>query len=601
MTVKFVLILISILVLVSSHKGGRKPDQVIELFRHGARSPNGNYEIWPDLGEGQLTSEGMREHYQLGKTLAEKYSHLIETGFNRNDFYAVSNDVQRCIESGLVHLTSVFRGKSSTLTGTNSPQESYQQKLIEQIGKFIPESEKDRGNIVPIQIDVVDPTTKLIFRGNEPQYCPNLGVWGTENLYNNDAQMAWNTFSATIEKANSKLLSYQQIYDIGSLVLSYDAIIAAIYDKRATPGEIKDKALIKELELAFAYYIYHLEQSQKIQRHLSAFNTLDVVLREMANFKEGKNPKKMVFLSGHDKNLYSVLAAFDVINKDCLLENYNTFVQIGRPKHAQCYYPYFASNLVFEFYNDPTNPYVQFYYNDVLIPLCNGKESCSYHEFVKFVKHSTGNLNGLADYNKKCTDDPNFVVQQLERSNPHPNQQEQIDQEMEREREREKERNRENEKEMELERQRNQEREQERNRERERERDKAREQENSKDHEIKKGGDNPNHGSEPKNQERPHHQGENQRDDQNQKDHDEIISKGKDQDFHVKNPPSSTEQEETDKTIKAVRSEGTKGIISIIMIFIVAVGSILVFLRTLLKRRKYTQIVDADSASIEIA
>jgi len=599
MTVKFVLFLMSVLVLASSHKGGRKPDQVIELFRHGARSPNGNYEVWPDLREGQLTSEGMREHYQLGKTLSEKYSYLIETGYNLNDFYAISNDVQRCIESGLVHLTGVFRGKSSTLTGTNSPQESYQQKLIEQIDKLIPSSEKDRGDIVPIQIDVVDSTSKLIFRGNEPQNCPNLGAWGTENLYNYEAQMAWSTFLSTIEKANAKLPNYQQIYDIGSLVLSYDAIIAAIFDKRAAPGGIKDKALIKELELVFAYYIYHLEQSQEIQRHLSSFNTLDVVLREMANFREGKNPKKMVFLSGHDKNLYSVLAAFGVINKDCLLENYDSFIKVGRPQHAQCYYPYFASNLVFEFYNDPTNPYVQFYYNDVLIPLCDGKESCDYHDFVKFVKHATGNLNGLAEYNQKCTDNPYVVAQELERSKSNK---EEMDQEKEKEREVEIEIERE--REMDREKERNRQNEIEMKKEMDRERDQAQEQEYTEDpklHEGQRGGDEPDSGSELENQDRPHHQGgdENQKDPEDKEN--ENTLKEKDQNLHVKNPTPNTEQ--NDKTIKAViKSEGNKNLISLVVICIVAVGSILVFLRVFLNRRKnYMPIGEPEAASLEIA
>jgi hypothetical protein len=568
-TLRFVFVALSLLVLASSHGARRKPDQVIELFRHGARSPNGDYDPWADLERGQLTSEGMREHYHLGKTLSEKYSHLIETGYDPQDFYAISNDVQRCVESAIVHLTSLFRGKQSTLKGKGHPQESYQRQLIDQISNLIP---KDEGSLSPINVDIVDSNTQMIFRGNEPQNCPNLGYWASTNFYSPQAQAGWDTFLDTISEVNSKLPDSQQIYDIGRLVLAYDAIIAAKFDKRRPPGGIEDEVLIKKLELACAYFIYHLEQGQKIQRQLSSFHTLDVVLREMKNFREGKDPKKMVFLSGHDKNLYSVLAAFNIVNNGCLLGNYESYVKTQKLKHSQCYYPYFASNLVFEFYNDPTDPYVQFYYNDVLIPLCNGQEKCSYNKFVQFVEDATGN-NDKNEYNRKCTGNPTQVVEELNKPiKPKPVHKD------------------------------------------------DQKPEGKGNHPKHNEGDNKPNPPPPQKDE--NHNNPPKRDhDQAEKEHNENPqpqptpsmeeNQNKIENENEKNQSSSSTSEETKNSpttktenIKALveNGGGNHSIVSLLIICLVVLSSIVVFARILLNRRKYIQIEeDPDATSLEIA
>jgi len=588
-TLRLVFIALSLLVLAASHGGRRKPDQVIELFRHGARSPNSDFQIWPDLQKGQLTSEGMREHYQLGKALSEKYPHLIEAGYDPKDFYAVSNDVQRCVESALVHLTSLFRGKQSTLKGKGHPQESYQRQLIDQISNLIP---KDERTISPINVDIVDSNTQFIFRGNEPQNCPNLGFWSGGNFYSPQAQAGWNTFLDTISELNSKLPGNQQIYDIGSLVLAYDAIIAAKFDKRAPPGGIEDEVLIKKLELAFAYFIYHLEQGQEIQRHLSSFHTLDVVLREMRNFREGKDPKKMVFLSGHDKNLYSVLAAFNIVNNGCLLDNYDSYIRTQKLKHSQCYYPYYASSLVFEFYNDPTEPYVQFYYNDVLIPICNGQEKCSFNKFVHFVKDATGN-NNKDEYNRKCTGNPYEIVEELRNSKskpkPKPHEEPPV---------------------------RKEEKEPEQNPPRPDNPDNPKHDDkptqpshqDNNDHNPPKRDDNKPH---PEQAGKEHPEGPQQppentpplEENKNKIENENEIPKEEENDHQ-----SSTSSEENSKTSQPQKIEalagngsGNHSIVSFIIICIVALSSIVVFLRVLLNRRKYLQLEDPDHASLEVA
>jgi len=142
--------------------------------------------------------------------------------------------------------------------------------------------------------------------------------------------------------------------------------------------------------------------SQDVQREILSFHSLNEILKQLADFREGKNAKKLALYSGHDINLYVILSAFGIITEDCLLANYQGEVQGKDRPYPNCKYPKFASNLIFEFYNDTKAPYVKFYYNDKLIRLCGNNDHCSYKEFIAFVQKSYGNHN-LESWTEICT------------------------------------------------------------------------------------------------------------------------------------------------------------------------------------------------------
>ena len=81
--------------------------------------------------------------------------------------------------------------------------------------------------------------------------------------------------------------------------------------------------------------------------------------------------------------------------------NFQSYLENKTLVYPNCYFPYFASDVAFEFYNDTNSPTVEFYYNGVLIPLCNGQDACSYDDFVFFARNATGN-NTLETYFAKC-------------------------------------------------------------------------------------------------------------------------------------------------------------------------------------------------------
>ncbi|KAJ6648315.1 Testicular acid phosphatase like [Pseudolycoriella hygida] len=86
------------------------------IFRHGHRTtlesfPNDPYKdeskYWPE-GFGQLTNEGKRQQFELGKYFRRRYGKLISSKYSRNEVYIQSTDFDRTIMSAQVNLAGLF-------------------------------------------------------------------------------------------------------------------------------------------------------------------------------------------------------------------------------------------------------------------------------------------------------------------------------------------------------------------------------------------------------------------------------------------------------------------------------------------------------------
>jgi len=84
-----------------------------------------------------------------------------------------------------------------------------------------------------------------------------------------------------------------------------------------------------------------------------------------------------------------------------------------------CQLPKFASNIIFDFFNDTTNPYVKFYYNAILIPLCDAQESCTYGNFLSLIQKASQN-HTLQTWNDTCNGKP--IQQNIGKEEKSPSQ-----------------------------------------------------------------------------------------------------------------------------------------------------------------------------------
>jgi len=376
------------------------------VFRHGARGPQHSYDPSWNLSEySNLTPVGMRQHYILGKVLAEKYSHLFGENYDYNDIYMLSDSVPRCIQSAVAHFYGIYLNTGPALK-KDYPKElaipPYQDARVKAIAKTLSNDEALRYNYVPNIVNIIDNTQAYIYKPNGLPYCPNSLIWEEQNLKDKQAQIGMEIFADTLDNINKYLDGSYEISNLRDIKGIGEVIMCDLADNRTLPYGLDDNPdLVTNLTYAYSWAGFHIWGGQEIQRQLYGFGLIDSMIKQLTAFREGKNFSKVALFSGHDSNLYAILAAFGVLTEDCLLENFRSYTANKTLTNPNCYFPFFASNLIIELYNTTVSPTVRFYYNNALISLCNGKPECTLDEFITFARKATGNIN-LIGFLLKC-------------------------------------------------------------------------------------------------------------------------------------------------------------------------------------------------------
>lgn len=387
-------ILFTVLLLSFFSISGAELVQVLQITRHGARTPTA-FEFKPDQYPytlGELTSLGKIQQYHLGQEMRQRYVNkfkFISQDFDPSEVVVKSSGKQRVIESALSFINGLYPQTESK--GMMIENHYYHDSLID---KLLPHSERhncvDELSMKNINIDLewaekvlqVIPMEKdMFFHADQGKNCPLVAaklkaLKTSENIQNLEKIFKEGVYPQIVDVINSELntdrLSVDSL-DIISAKRVLDSHRCNTFHNVEYPSFNETTLkLLEDLRHTHIYQILYKDHSVISVAVSKLLEDFQNYIHKKLHHNEG--PKYIVY-SAHDHNIE---ALFSVLLEESLLEDRKYFMVE------------FASTLTIELHSEDSDKdayYLKFLYNDELLPVkwCESNH-CSINEFKKIIE-----------------------------------------------------------------------------------------------------------------------------------------------------------------------------------------------------------------------
>ena len=383
---------------------------VFEHFRHGARSSvfidQHNIDLYDIkwIGDGELTSVGMRMLYLIGVHIRDKYRNIINKNTLPNELLVYSTDLNRTILSAESQLLGMFPPEKGEIIDDEDQKYSFPPNEIPQDVQN--EIDKLGGISIPSKIRAIPINffhkEKKPYLLTEEEECPRTKYIKQQNYKKKDVQDFIRNFR---EKYADKWMEYFNITDKSIFENYYfllavtDHFISSYIHKRKNLRFFEEEGInLKEYYEECIKFknisMYEIELTPEIGLMASSpiftemIHYMDKIIKLIMNneYEEKKNKTtKFIMYSGHDYIISAVQLYLNSIFK------------------TPCFYPSFASNQFFELHkkdNIDNNKikendfYLQYFYNGDLIL------NISYPIFKRKVMSNVWTMAEIIDYCK---------------------------------------------------------------------------------------------------------------------------------------------------------------------------------------------------------
>lgn len=366
-----------------------KPVMIVELWRHGARTPNYNtfnQDYVVTEGPGNIVGNGERMHYLLGKQVRKDYPDIFPEGqkdISYKDYEVWSSSYQRTILSAYSHMMGIYPfGTGKTVTNQNPETKipPYKKLDVTLEGEFALEQ---GANAIPI--NVIDRSKDDFFMKGMGYVCKNA----------DDKSDA--LFEKEIEKPNPlkdmgdkiKAAGYDcnqyfkngKDYDLNTTGIFADVNKCYYYYN----GEwMKNTdALGDKMQYTFGIYYIAMRYADPMITKLWTSKMSQYIIDKMNAVKNGTSTLKYAGLSGHEANLFPYMMLYGLTSEDCLIKSLDKPVEGCYPG------PEFAANIIWELAQDKDkNWFARARYNgDVILKSCETQDTNGYCKFEDFVAY----------------------------------------------------------------------------------------------------------------------------------------------------------------------------------------------------------------------
>jgi len=345
----------------------------VEFFRHGARAPIVNFEENKNLyfltGKHQLTINGLRQHFLLGKWIKKRYMNdennkfLNENSISR-DIKVFSSPYQRTIFSAASHILGLssnamikvnYDGNEELKTNDTPPIFNFElSQSLNEISINVIHPDKDN---VFNAINCRRKNSKLSLMDET-----NLEISKNPKLFSLSYQALNNTINDILSnygkffKNNSPFNSSNK-YTEETLRNLVDFIDQYSYHMMKAPELKKETIINMKKSMLNKYYNQRL-----INNDINKFS-VSKMFREVISLFEsaisGKNKVKFVIFSGHDDNIMNILS--NLLDKNYLRKKiYNSLVD---EEDYNFLVPRLAASILIELIQEKGKYYIRILYN----------------------------------------------------------------------------------------------------------------------------------------------------------------------------------------------------------------------------------------------
>lgn len=338
---------------------------VTVLYRHGDRSPIRAYptdpyqeSAWPQ-GFGQLSKEGMRQHFELGQFLRKRYTGFLSEDYERHEIYIRSTDIDRTLMSAEVNLAGLFPPNGSQIFNPDL--------------KWQP---------IPIHTVPEDEERLLAF---PVANCPRYEELLNETIKSDSFVNVTNTYKDFIEMVRNKTglnaVSVENVWSVHD-TLFCEAKHGMKPPSWVTPDVMATLEVLKNFGFQIMFGVYKRKEKSRLQGGL----LLDQIIKNISAAADpgSKQEVKMIVYSAHDSTVVALQEALNVFSG-------------LQPPYASCH--------IFELHQEKNGSFSieMFYRNDssvsepyaVSLPGCS--QRCPLQDFLKLTHDVIPQ-----DWNREC-------------------------------------------------------------------------------------------------------------------------------------------------------------------------------------------------------
>jgi hypothetical protein len=386
--------------------------QVIQLGRHGARSPN-SFEFLHDQypeAEGQLTSLGVVQEYFLGQEMRKRYvedlKFLSET-FDSEEVVIKSSWKNRTMRSAFAFANGLYPQETGTLLENEYAEHFPIENLLPLKNK---QNEIERDDIKAVKIDedwarrsieIITEDGDLYFHAAKNGNCPpaegiikELKKSHQNKEFEKYLHLAlYPELASEVNNHLDRILIEPELMSLKKAKSVLDNYRCNTFHGKAHPG-ISEQTL-KILKKLRYYYAYKIMLADDMVNAIAASKLLGEFLEYTRAAEQGKDgTPKYVFYSAHDTNLEILFRTFLSDSTIEEGEHYNIIP--------------FSSVLSLEIHKEHDTYYAQLLFNDEpqLMKWCNSHK-CPLSQFHKILEHHiVPNLEEFCNVGRAVTEVP---------------------------------------------------------------------------------------------------------------------------------------------------------------------------------------------------